>query len=198
MVSPLITKRCNHSVGVAMCLMRPAPRRIAMTRPAVASSLISRLGLSIPPPGPFALTSTPCCCKTTPRSHIKEKQPIPAAPALTAALNSAAALERLTIACVVNVDFTRCLLKKILQELVLLRLCKHPAKFESLKHVTCLGTSSCLSMLWMHRGYFNKKTNTSHSMLRHQPLSVPPSLSLILLYWKIAIQFDQLTNTQVS
>ena len=32
-----------------------------------------------------------------------------------------------------------------------------PAKFESLKHVICLGTISCLSKLWMHRGYFNKK-----------------------------------------
>ena len=47
--------------------------------------------------------------------------------------------------------------KKILQELVLLLLCKHPAKFESLKHVICMGTISCLSKLWMHRGYLNRK-----------------------------------------
>ena len=67
-MSPLITRRRNHSVGVAICLIRPAPRRVAMARPAVASSLISRLGLSIPSPDPFALTSTPCCCKITPRS----------------------------------------------------------------------------------------------------------------------------------
>ena len=85
LMSPLITKRCNHSVGVAMCLMRPAPLRIAMARPAVASSLISRLGLSIPSPNPFALTSTPCCCKNPPRSRTIETQPIPAAAALTAA-----------------------------------------------------------------------------------------------------------------
>ena len=42
-------------------------------------------GLSIPSPGPFALTSTPCRCKTTPRSRITETQPIPAAAAFTAA-----------------------------------------------------------------------------------------------------------------
>ena len=98
---PLITKRCNH-------MMRPAPRRIAMARPAVASSLISRLGLSTPSPDPFALTSTPCYCNTTPRSRIIETQPIPAAAALTAAQNSAPALERLTTVCVVDVDFRRC------------------------------------------------------------------------------------------
>ena len=43
------------------------------------------------------------------------------------------------------------------QELVLFLLCEHPAKFDSLKHVICLGTISCLSKLWMHRGYFNEK-----------------------------------------
>ena len=32
-----------------------------------------------------------------------------------------------------------------------------PEKFESLKHVICLGTISRLSKLWMHRGYFNEK-----------------------------------------
>ena len=48
---------------VAICLIRPAPRCIAMARPAVASSLISRPALSTPSPNPFALTSTPCCCK---------------------------------------------------------------------------------------------------------------------------------------
>ena len=85
LMSPLITRRCNHSVGGAICLIRPAPRRIAMARPAVASSLISRLGLSTPSPNPFALTSTPCCCKITPRSRIIETQPIPATAALTAA-----------------------------------------------------------------------------------------------------------------
>ena len=36
-------------------------------------------------------------------------------------------------------------------------LCRHPAKFESLWHVICLGTMSCLSKLWMHRGSFDKK-----------------------------------------
>ena len=80
LMSPL-----NHNVGVATCLMRPAPLRIAMTRPAVASNLISRLRLSIASPCPFASTSTPCCCKTTPRSRCVETQPIPAAAALTAA-----------------------------------------------------------------------------------------------------------------
>ena len=45
----------------------------------------------------------------------------------------------------------------MLQELVLLRFCKHTLKFESLKHVICLGTISGLSKLWMRRGYFNKK-----------------------------------------
>ena len=38
LMSPLITRRCNHSVGVAICLIRQAPRRIAMARLAVASS----------------------------------------------------------------------------------------------------------------------------------------------------------------
>ena len=85
LMSPLITRRCNHSVGAAKCLIRPAPRRIAMARPVVASSLISRLGLSTPSPDPFVLTSTPCCCNITPRSRIIETQPIPAAAALTAA-----------------------------------------------------------------------------------------------------------------
>ena len=84
-MSPLITRCCDHGVGVAMCLMRPAPLRIAMAHPAVASSLIPRLGLSIPSPDPFAVTSTPCCCKTTPRSRVIETQPIPAAASLTAA-----------------------------------------------------------------------------------------------------------------
>ena len=96
-MSPFITKRCNHSVGIAMCLMRPAPLRIAMVRPAVASNLISKLGLSIPLPSPFALTSTPSCCKTTPRSRNIETLPIPAAAALTATT------------CVVEVDSSRCL-----------------------------------------------------------------------------------------
>ena len=86
--------------------------------------VISRLGLSVPLADPFPLASTPCRCKTTPRSRIKEAQPIPAA----AALNSASTLERLTTACVVDVDFRKSLPWKILQELVLLRLCKHPAK----------------------------------------------------------------------
>ena len=54
LMSPLITRRCNHSVGVAICLIRPAPVRTAMARPAVASSLISKLGLSTPSPDPFA------------------------------------------------------------------------------------------------------------------------------------------------
>ena len=85
LMSPLITRRGNHSVGVAICLIRPAPRRIAMARPAVASSLISRLGLSTPSPNPLALTSTPCCCNITPRSRIIDTQPIPAAAALIAA-----------------------------------------------------------------------------------------------------------------
>ena len=107
-LSPLITRRCNHCVGVVMCLMRPAPLRSAMARPAVASNLISRLGLSTPSPNPFALTSTPCCCNIIPRSRIIETQPISAAAALTAAWNSASALERLTTACVVDVDFKRC------------------------------------------------------------------------------------------
>ena len=127
------TRRCNHSDGVAICLIRPAPHRIAMARPAVASSLISRLGLSTPSPNPFALTSTPCCCKITPRSRIIETQPIPAAAALTAALNSASALERLTTACVVDVDFRRCFhVKKSCRNSCLFLLCRHPAKFESL------------------------------------------------------------------
>ena len=30
LMSPLITRRCNHSGGFAICLIRPAPRRIAM------------------------------------------------------------------------------------------------------------------------------------------------------------------------
>ena len=90
--------------------------------------VISRLGLSVPSADPFALASTPCRCRTTPRSRITETQPIPAAAALTAALNSASTLERLTTACVVNVNFRKCLPWKILQERVLLRLCKHPAK----------------------------------------------------------------------
>ena len=81
----VILRRCNHSVGVAIGLIRQAPRRIAMARLAVASSLISMLRLSTPSPNPFALTSTPCCCKITSRSHIIETQPIPAAAALTAA-----------------------------------------------------------------------------------------------------------------
>ena len=51
-----------------------------------------------------------------------------------------------------------------MQELVLLWLCKHPAKFESLKHEICLGTISCLSKLWMHRVYINRKrTHLSHA-----------------------------------
>ena len=74
LVSPLITRRCNLCVGVAISLTRPAPLRIAMARPAVASSLISRLRLSTPSPYSFALTSTPCCYKTTPRSRIIETQ----------------------------------------------------------------------------------------------------------------------------
>ena len=45
----------------------------------------------------------------------------------------------------------------LLQELVLFLLCKHPAKFESLKHVIFLGTIFCLSKLWMHRGCLDKK-----------------------------------------
>ena len=85
LMSPLFTRRCNHSVGVAICLIRPAPLRIAIARPAVASSLISRLGLSTPSPNPFALTSTPCCCNITPTSRIVETRPIPAAAAFTAA-----------------------------------------------------------------------------------------------------------------
>ena len=132
LTSPLITRRCNHCVGFAICLIRPAPLRIAMARPAVASSLISRLRLSTPSPDLFALTPTPCCCKITPRSRIIETQPIPAAAALTAAWNSASALERLTTACVVDVDFRRCLPYNIFQELVLFLLCRHPAKFEAL------------------------------------------------------------------
>ena len=40
---------------------------------------------------------------------------------------------------------------------MLFLLCRHPAKFESLLHVICLGIMSCLSKLWMHRGYVNKK-----------------------------------------
>ena len=194
LMSTLITRRCNHSVGVAVCLMRPAPLRIAMARPAVASNLMSRLGLSIPSSNPFALTSTPCCCKTTPRSRIIETQPIPAAAALTAAWKSASELERLTTASVVDVDFRRCFQQNILQELVLLLLCKHLAKFELLKHVVCLGTISCLPRLWMHRGYFN---GCISSVLPHRPLSVPPSLFLTL-YWQITFQFDQLTSTRVS
>ena len=134
------------------CLIRPAPRRIATARPAVASSFILRLR-----PNPFALNSTPCCYNITPRSRIIETQPFPAAAALTAAKNSASALERLTTACVVDVDFKRCFPWKILHELVLFLLCRHPAKFELLQHVICLGTISCLSKIWMHRGYFNKK-----------------------------------------
>ena len=153
---PLITRRCNHSVGVAICLIRRAPRRIAKARPTVASSSISRLGLSTPSPNPFALTSTRCY-KIAPRSRIFETQPIPEAATLTAAQKSASALERLTTACVFDVDFKRCLSQKILQELVRFLLCRHPAKFESMQHVICLGTISCLSKLWMHRGYFNKK-----------------------------------------
>ena len=43
----------------------------------VASNLIPRLGLSTPSPNPFAWTSTPCCCKITPRSRFIETQPIP-------------------------------------------------------------------------------------------------------------------------
>ena len=66
-------------------LIRPALLRIAMAHPAVASSLISGLGLSIPLPDPFALTSTLGCWKTRPRSRTTETQPIPAAAALTAA-----------------------------------------------------------------------------------------------------------------
>ena len=84
LMSPLITRRCNHSVGVAICLIRPAPLRISMAHPPVASSLISRPQLSTPSPNPFALTSTLCCCKTTPRSRIIETQPIPTAAALAA------------------------------------------------------------------------------------------------------------------
>ena len=84
LMSPKITRSCNHSVGVAICLIRPEPRRIAMARLAVASSLISTLGLSTPSPHPFALTSTPCCCNIGPRSRIIETPPILAAAALTA------------------------------------------------------------------------------------------------------------------
>ena len=51
-MSPLIMRRCNHSVGVTICLIRPAH-----LRPAVASSLISKLRLSTPSPNPFTLTS---------------------------------------------------------------------------------------------------------------------------------------------
>ena len=40
---------------------------------------------------------------------------------------------------------------------MLFLLCRLPANFESLWHVICLGTISCLSKLWMHRGYLNKK-----------------------------------------
>ena len=58
---------------------------VAMARPAVASTLISRLGLSPPSPNPFALTLTPCCSRITPRSRIIETQQIPTAAALTAA-----------------------------------------------------------------------------------------------------------------
>ena len=43
--------------------------------------------------------------------------------------------------------------------------CRHPAKFESLQHVICLGTISCLAKLW------------------HLPLLVPISL-LLILYWQ--------------
>ena len=77
-------RRCNRSVGVTTSLIRPAPRRIAMARPVAASSLISRLRLSTTSPDPFALSSTPCCSKITPRSRIIETQPVPAAAALTA------------------------------------------------------------------------------------------------------------------
>ena len=59
-------------------------------------------------------------------------------------------------ACVVDVDFRRCFRWKVWQELVPFLLCKHPAKFASMKHVI-LNTISCLSKLWMHRGCFNKK-----------------------------------------
>ena len=44
-ISSLITRWCNHRVGVAMCLIRPAQLRIAMTRPAVASNWISMSGV---------------------------------------------------------------------------------------------------------------------------------------------------------
>ena len=92
LMSHLITRRCSHSVVVAMCLMRPAPLRIAMARPSVASNLISRLGLSIPSPCLFAFTSTPWCCKTTPRSRNIKTQPIPEAAALTVPLSLASSL----------------------------------------------------------------------------------------------------------
>ena len=151
LMSPLITRRCNHSVGVAMCLMRPAPLRIAMARPAFTPSMISRLGLSTPQPNPFPLTSTPCCCKTTPGSRNIETQPIPAAAALTAVYNSVPALERLTTACVVDVVSEDVSDQKSCGNSCYSCSADIPAKFESLWHVICLGTISCLSKLWINR-----------------------------------------------
>ena len=50
LISSLIKRRFNHNVGVAVCLIRPAPRGTGMVRLAVTSSLILRLRLSTPSP----------------------------------------------------------------------------------------------------------------------------------------------------
>ena len=47
----------------------------------------------------------------------------------------------------------------------------------------------------MHRGYFNEKRMHLFSA-SHQPLSIPPSL-LLILYRQIAIRIDQLTSTRL-
>ena len=79
---------------------------------------------------------------------------------------------------------------------MLLLLCRHPAKFESLKHVICLGTISCpsktLDVWWI----FQQEMDV-FLVPPHRPSSVPPSIWLIL-YWQTANQFDQLTNTRVA
>ena len=79
-----------------------------MARPAVASSLIPRLGLSTPSPNPFALTSTPCCCKTAQAVVSLSSAEAEFYEAVKAAAARTGCVSKMRDLGVVDADFRRC------------------------------------------------------------------------------------------
>ena len=193
-----VSRRCNHSVGVAMCLMRPAHLRIAMARPAVTSQLDFKAGTvdSIAWHFRFDFNSLLLQNHTKITHHRNRVNPRSYCLYCFVAVQLRHSRDsQLPVSLTkTSEDVSR---MKILQELVLLRLCKHPAKFEVAKArdllVVNILSFEALDASWV----LQQETNSISSMLRHQPLSVPPSL-LPILHWQLAIQFGQLTNTHVS